>query len=573
MSSLVKAALKGTLGLLVNKGRQRLAEKLKDGDATDQQLRSWIIKEFDNVNSKLDAMARSDLGASISFFKEGVVFLDKAMDCDTIADTSASALSAQMESEEKKMESPLKETELSSAGVNTTSLVEEIRKLQLTNLDKSGKEALFDAKKRFEDARRKATEAFSNEALTPSDRILAMAMRLMATILEKGGNPANLLAACRSGLAELHSKPFVRENFKLELTGGVKAKFKTDERRQIISLVCQVNRIIYDVFVGENQTLLLWPCIGIGNEKVDPLRDSRVAKTLRKLDMGDRCVAWSFGHEGQKPLKSAKSLATNSVGEFLVADIADHCIKVFDATGTFRKSFGLPAEVKASVGQDISAVATDRDENIYILVNGNNNSVHIYVFNKQAQFSHNLVGVATGFSAVRVMVKDDYLFLPRISQNSPSCDAEFQDYVMVCKRDGTRIGYISEQTLEGIQDVTAVDDGRIMVLDSDSNVYVFADVTADHGVDDLFFPRISRFLSKFPVARQAKAIAFHSATGHVIIASQSPEEPSRVSLYSKDGDFEHSIDIGLEKNHLISAATVTTNGRLCVVTDSRVHVL
>ena len=127
MPSIFKAILTGTLGLLVKKGRQTLAEKLKDGDATEQQLRSWIIEEFDNVNSKLDAMARSDLGASISFFKEGLVFLNKAMDFEPSADTSALALSAQIGSEEKKMESPLKETELSSAGVNTTTLVEELR--------------------------------------------------------------------------------------------------------------------------------------------------------------------------------------------------------------------------------------------------------------------------------------------------------------------------------------------------------------------------------------------------------------------------------------------------------------
>ena len=177
MSSIVTAVLTGTLGFLVKKGRQKIAEKLKDGDAADQQLRSWIIEEFDNVNSKLDAMAKSDLGASISFFKEGVVFLNKAMAFEASTDTSASALSAQMESEEKKMESPLKETELPSAGVNTTFLDEEMRKLQLTNLDESGKEALFDAKKRFDDPRREATKAFNNEALTPSDRNLAMAMR------------------------------------------------------------------------------------------------------------------------------------------------------------------------------------------------------------------------------------------------------------------------------------------------------------------------------------------------------------------------------------------------------------
>ena len=202
---------------------------------------------------------------------------------------------------------------------------------------------LFDTKKRFDDAVREATKAFNNEALTPSDRILAMAVRLMATILERAENPANSLAACRSGLEELHLTPFVRENFKVELTGGVKAKFKTDKRRQIICSVCQINRIIYDVsvIVGEKQMLFLLPCIEIGNEKVDPLRDSRVAKTLRKRDMGDCSVAWLFGHE-EKRLRAPISVATKSIGEFLVVDIADRCIKFLTLRGRFCILLAFP---------------------------------------------------------------------------------------------------------------------------------------------------------------------------------------------------------------------------------------
>ena len=99
MSSIANAILTGILRLVEKKGRKRLEGKLKDSDATEQQLRSWIIEEFDNVNSKLDAM----VGASISFFKEGVVFLNKPMDCERSVDTSTLALSAQMESEENKM--------------------------------------------------------------------------------------------------------------------------------------------------------------------------------------------------------------------------------------------------------------------------------------------------------------------------------------------------------------------------------------------------------------------------------------------------------------------------------------
>ena len=577
MSSIVTAVLTGTLGLLVKKGRQKIAEKLKDSDATGQQFRSWIIEEFDNVNSKLDAMARSDLGASISFFKEGVVFLNKAMDFE------ASALLAQMGSDkEKKVESPQKEIELSSAGVNTASLDEELKKLDLTNLNESGKEALSDSKKRFDDARREATKAFNNKALTPSDRILAMAMRLMATILEKAENPANSLAACISGLEELHLTPFVRENFKVELTGGVKAKFQTDERRQIISSVCQVNRIIYDVFVivGEKQMLFILPCVEIGSEKVDPLRDSRVAKTLRQLDVGDCSVAWSFGLEG-----GPSTIATNSLGQFLLVNIVNRC-KVFDAKGTFLFSFGLPAEAEDSCRMArISAVATDRDDNIYAVVNGYEKRQerttpvsYMYVFNKQTQFSHKFL-VGHEFSAERLIVKDYHLLVVgRFKPNSEAseemaCDSELVDYITVYKRDGTHIGYVSEQTLAFIQDVTVVDDGRIMVLNNDSCVYVFADVTTDHGVDHLYNPHASRFLRKFLVVPKAHAIAFHWATGHVIIVSEISKTRSQVSLYSKDGNLERSIDIALEMKDSIGEAAVTADGSICVATDTKVLVL
>ena len=40
-------------------------------------------------------------------------------------------------------------------------------------------------KSRFKDARRKATEAFSNEALSAYDRLLAMQFRVISTLLQK----------------------------------------------------------------------------------------------------------------------------------------------------------------------------------------------------------------------------------------------------------------------------------------------------------------------------------------------------------------------------------------------------
>lgn len=568
MSAIVKAVLTGTLGLLLKKSRQSLAEKLKDGDATDQQLRSWIIEEFDNVNSKLDAMARRDLKASLSFFKEGVVFLNKVMDSEA-SDVKIS------------MGKSAEETELfASAGVNTTSLVEGLRKLHVENLDESATKALFDAKKRFDDARREATKAFNNDALPRFDRILAIAIRLMATILEQTENPADSLEACRSGLEELHSTPFVRENFKVELTGGVKARLNSDERRQIILSVCRVNRIIHDVYVivGEIGMLFNWPCIEIVNERVDPLRDSRVGEALSKLEIDDCSVTLSIAIR-------TISVATNSRGQFIVVYQFNRCA-VLDATGKFLYWFGLPTAEDLFVQRTIRAVATDNDDNIYLCVETRGNSsfegntrffhtvCHMYVFKNHASadFSHSFF-VQYNFQAVGVMVVGDHVIVPGSEVTGPSPCVQQNDYIVVYKRNGTLVGHISDRELKRIQGITAVDDSRIMVLDESSSVFVFAKVTRDCGFDHLQNPRVSCLLQDFSVTPNARAIAFYPATEHVIIVSQTIEERTQVLLYSKNGDFERGIDIALKKHDWIKAAVMTADGRICVATHSKILVL
>ena len=62
-----------TIDLLVSKGSDKAAEKLKDGDVTGQQFLGLIIREIHDIKSKLDGLSRKDLLVSISFFEEGPV--------------------------------------------------------------------------------------------------------------------------------------------------------------------------------------------------------------------------------------------------------------------------------------------------------------------------------------------------------------------------------------------------------------------------------------------------------------------------------------------------------------------
>lgn len=198
---------KATLGF-VDKSRDLLAEELKEGDVTDEKLRNWIVREIDAMNLKLDAIAWKDLGASMDFFKEGLVLM-----CNVFEKTNNSKDSAVPDAAKD-------DTLLSStAGLTTVYLAERVKNLALTELDESTKEVLSDAKKRFKDARKKATEAFSNAALRPADRVLAMQYRIMATVLEKIDNPASAFTTCKLCLEQLHSMALVQKSVKVEVFG------------------------------------------------------------------------------------------------------------------------------------------------------------------------------------------------------------------------------------------------------------------------------------------------------------------------------------------------------------------
>ena len=623
MSAIVTTVLKGTLGFLIKKGRKAAVERLKDSDVTNEKLKNWIVDEIDSINSKLDAMAKKDLGASISFFKEGLVFLNNAMETITCglgslnaspvqvgkvknvkeenfeesnekANPEASKQEAswpkefwsivskatgfwdQSRENEKGLEAASQMTEeperFSGAEENGLPFTRELRKMNLNSLNEI--EAILDAKKRFDDARRRATDAFNNAVLTPLDRILAMGVRLMATILEKVDNPESALDACISGLNELHSMPFVTENFSVELQKGIKSRLSKDERRQIISFVCQVNRTIYDFasLVSTKEVLSFWPCVEIANERVDPLRDSRMANMLRKLDMGDFSLAWSFGQKDElehQRLASATSIATNTLGQFLVVDKRGSCVNLFDASGKFLKFFNPSTKSGRPVAEygGIVAVATDQDDNIYVLENkrsATSAEAFLQVLNNSAQF---LDEFKVGFSltAVTVKVMASRLVLVPVQFNVGKKESfppwGWDDYYVVLNNTkGKRIGILSEKTLKDIRDIATADD-LIMILDRESTVFVFTDAS----VSDKDRPSLFLFLKTFPVRGEAIAITFHPKSKHLIVVSKIEDHRWQLLFYSKEfKSVERSIDLDVEQDYYVNGAAVTTDGRICI---------
>ena len=203
------------------------------------------------MKTKLDGLTRTNLLASICFCKEGLVYLCKVLDSITIKQDGKITQQGK-ERKEKNSAAGLQPTQVAS--VKTVSLANEMRGLRVSEQDESTRRALSDAKDRFKQARQQATEAFNNEALSTSDRILAMEYRVMPTMLEKIDNPAEAFAACRLCLEELQSMPAVQKSFDVHINQGFKSWFHKAEREEIICSVWLVGR---DVNLSRSGLMLI----------------------------------------------------------------------------------------------------------------------------------------------------------------------------------------------------------------------------------------------------------------------------------------------------------------------------
>ena len=536
MSSIVTTLFEATIGLLLNKGRDKAAEILKDGDVTDQKFRSLIVREIDDIRSKLDALSRKDLEASISFFEEGIALLYEVFDI-VKSRNECGAATAQAACDE------------------AFSLVEGISRLELTGLDEPARRKLSTAKKRFEDARREATRAFKNEGLKTSDRILAMKYRVMATILETVDNPADAVAPCGVCVKELNSLSAVQNSFDVQLKTGiqkVRGLFGKEERREIIFNVCHVNRVIFDIALALGR-LDFSPSVDIGENRVIPLCDARVKDVLLKHGKEYCCVPpRSFDQQGKEEhkLKEPWDIATNSSGEFIVIDL--HYVKVFDNSGKFVKQSSLSTdEVNKTFARE---VATDMSDNIFVLTilekPGRKLSYWVYKLTKTADLHHKFRLRGKGFyNGLSVTDKGNVVTL------------RYGKIVEEYNTDGEFVRIIGQGIISSAFSVIVTNDGRVMVADE-----------GDHCVH--IFGESGDYLDKFKLQQidcHYRSISFHRAGEQVVVAGTREGKPLQVEIYSKDGEFVYCAEIAIDGGiRFVRGITMTTKGRIACVVDDKV---
>ena len=573
MSAIISAVFKATIGLIVDKGRDVAAERMKEGDVADQKFRSLIVRDLKEIHNKLDALSQKDLKAAVDFFETGLGCLYKAVDTMRSANVSLGAAKVS----ERNEEGDFKQVTLPSDTdpEKTLVLADGIRNMQLTELDETTKSLLSDAQENFRLAVENATHACNNEALSTFDRITAIRYRVMAAMLKSAAETVRTtgdlkstlqkaLPECEQCLKKLNSLPAVQNSFKVELSKGllnIRGQFGKDERMQIISIVCQVNRTIYDAMrtVGKDVHVLVWPYVDIGEDQVDPLRDVRVLQMLEKsekVDMEHYRITPGLSFDVMDLGPWGAILRTNTLGQLLIAEKWEATVHVYDNNGMFQFSFNPQTDdAKTEIQKIYDLVTEDVSENIYLLVRlrrpwPNGWDEEVQVFNKNANLEYKFP-VRYALMNRLLVSGSKLLILSSWEADVYNQNGDFVRSFEFFKSGGDR----------ALTNCTATHDGHILIMHDKGgysdffSVYVF---TAEG-------QEIAKFKSGVGFGLDFMHFSPRSAGEHVVIAGYDGEYGIIVvEIYTLDGNFVRRILLRDEPKLQFKGITVTMKEHIAV---------
>ena len=566
MSAIISAVFKATIGLIVDKGRDVAAERMKEGDVTDQKFRSLIVRDLKEIHNKLDALSQKDLKAAVDFFETGLGCLYRAFDTMHSANVSLGAAKVSERNEEEDFKQITLPSDTDPE--KTIVLADGIRNMQLTELDETTKSLLSDAQEKFRSAVENATHACNNEALSTFDRITAIRYRVMAAMLKSAAETVRstgdlkstlqkALPECEQCLKKLNSLPAVQNSFKSELSQGflnIRGRFSKDERMQIISTVCRVNRTVYDAMQTAGKTkdvhVLKWPSVDIGEDQVDPLRDVRVLqmfKNSQKVNMEDYCITTGRSFDVTSRILG---IATNTLGQFLITAERGKTVHVYDDNGMFQFSFNPQTDDAKAEITIADLVTEDVSEKIYLLIGLYNEERcdEVQVLNKTAHLQykfHVKYGrrlIVSGSKLVILTLRMAHVY----NQNG-----EFERSFEFFKSGGDK----------SLADCTATYDGRILIRHYKGD---FSDYFCVH-VFTMEGQEIAKFKSGVGLNLDYMLFSPRSAGEHVVIAGYNFEDGIiTVELYTVDGKLVRRILLREEPALYFKAITVTLEGQIAV---------
>ena len=518
--------------------RKEVLKKLKEEESIgDGNFLRLFLTETDELDLKLDQISRKELGASRVSFKEGLTIVNEVL--NKIGKSGEDKTHTATVSVSRKSTFYA----VNAAVDIVDSMTGNLKSLKVTDLDERAGKLLNEAKEAFGNASLEANEAFSNPSLKATLRVQAMSICIMAKILKHMDDPSIAFTSCKSYLNNLYSLQQIQDSFCSLVTG--KGSFD----KEIVRDVCYLNRLLFDAIrrVSEKEVFWNWPSIIIRKEdkiihRIDPLRDVRVTKALcsksRKKDVPTNVteitVAWSFGaEEPDTKLISPRDVTTDHHGHFIVADNGDRCIKVFNDTGKFVRSFSpLP---RHQVDEEICSVVTDREDKIFVLTKIDKYHHKVDLFDKDGKLLKRFQ-LEEGLVCCSPVINDsNELFVAIENQKDDSKHSKIYAY----RSDGKSIIHkgFGQDILMEPTDMTVANGGLLMVLNRDGHVVTF-DKDGKHLPERDFYHKGDS---------PANALAFHSESEHVVISSLEPGFFVNISIYDKSGACVHNIHQGGEQ--------------------------
>ena len=517
--------------------RKEVLKKLKEDESIgDGNFRRLFFAETDELELKLDQISRKELSASRVSFKEGLTIVNEVLNkIGKIVEDETHSATVTVSGKS------------TFYAVNTVvdivdSMTGNLKSLKVTDLDERAGKLVNEAKVAFGNASTEAKEAFSNSSLKATLRVQAMSICIMAKILKHMDEPAIAFPSCKSFLNDLYSLQQIQDSFCSLVTGKGFDK-------EIVRDVCYLNRLLFDVIrrVSKKEVFWSWPPIIIGKEgkiihRIDPLRDVRVTKTLcsksSKKDVltnvTEMTVAWSFGaEEPDTKLISPQDVTTDHHGHFIVADNGDRCIKVFNNSGKFVKSFS--PLLRHQVDEEICSVVTDREDNIFVLTKIDKYHHKVDLFDKDGKLLKRFPREEGLVCCSPVINDSNELFVVIENQKNDSKQSTIYAY----RSDGKPIihkGFRQDILMEPT-DMTVANGGLLMVLNRNGHVVTF-DKDGKHLPERDFYHEGDS---------PAKALAFHSESEHVVISSLEPGFFVNISIYDERLACVHNIYQGGEQ--------------------------
>ena len=557
MSAIVSGILNSTVGLLCSKLRDYTAQRLQEGDPSDDICRQIVVRELDDIRSKLDGLSRKDLLASLSFFKEGVTRLYNSLETSGEACDQPRTSKAHIEGATTTFE------QFSVTQAERNALESAFDLSEATgNLKIASQERFKLAKESFKESKKLATEAFNNVALATDDRLMASKLRIASRILEGLDDAEAAVQDCLLYLKELQDLPAVQAMFSVwrgsdkGITSRLRARFNKKERNINIESIQMINALLIDLamkFPNIRMGLFNWPTVKIGRKFYHPLLDEYALQ--RKIeDKKEQCPwFWQFDKNLDLCLYCLRIGLTNK-GEILSITADKRSLISLEMT---KKSGQLFCTIPSENDEGkIYCFAVDENDNVYIIVL----SIHGYKL---------LIFDANGNHKEERHLKEFNWLPPKIS----------------VPKDGLIVLYCQLSTTMYIYDIHVKEDYKFLVPFQDAkpeNTLDEVNITVSNK-NDIILSFVTRgsdklFIYVLTMNGQLKRgvqepVTLHSkASRHLNVISNDINETIIVSFYtdisgkddsdSNDDNDDWSISIDLKKPHTTILILCSRTGEL-----------